>query len=248
MNIKKLADKFPEKDIEWRVQRAGKNNYGEYAVVLAYVTNRAIMERLDEVCEPQNWCNEFRPGPEGGVICGISVRFGDDWVTKWDGAENTDIESVKGGLSSAMKRAGVQWGIGRYLYGLEATYATISDKGKHQASYADEAGKKVWFKWDPPKLPKWALPFDTSVDPDLQEAKNKTIDYISQHESVIGSDVVKNWYLDVDMCKTTEGLEDIHKQALKVVRIYELANSKSQSEIAAEVFEGEEVKDELDIF
>ena len=43
------------------------------SMCLAYVTNRAIMERLDAVCEPQNWKNEFKPAPEGGILCGISI-------------------------------------------------------------------------------------------------------------------------------------------------------------------------------
>jgi hypothetical protein len=78
-------------------------------------------------------------------------------VTKWDGAENTDIEAVKGGLSGAMKRAAVQWGIGRYLYDLDEGWANIHDRGRHSAK--DKNNK--WFKWDPPELPPWALPNPT---------------------------------------------------------------------------------------
>jgi hypothetical protein len=103
---------------------------------------------------PGNWKNEFRPGPDGGVMCGLSVRVGDEWVTKWDGAENTDVEGVKGGLSSAMKRAAVQWGVGRYLYGLDESFAQVSENGSLRGKTKD--GKP--FKWDPPQLPKWALP------------------------------------------------------------------------------------------
>lgn len=42
-----------------------------------------------------------------------------------DGAENTDIEPVKGGLSDAYKRAAVKWGIGRYLYDMEAAWVDV---------------------------------------------------------------------------------------------------------------------------
>lgn len=48
-------------------------------------------------------------------LCGISVKIDNEWVTKWDGAENTDIESVKGGISSSFKRAANMWGIGLEL-------------------------------------------------------------------------------------------------------------------------------------
>jgi hypothetical protein len=119
------------------------------------------MERLDEVCGPANWRNEYRYEAGGAVLCGISIftREPDrdpQWVTKWDGAENTDIEAVKGGLSNAMKRCGVQWGIGRYLYELEEGFAKVHANGAHYQAKKD--GKYDAFNWDPPTLPPWALP------------------------------------------------------------------------------------------
>jgi len=74
---------------------------------LAYISNRASSSAW-MTCRTVGWRNEFTTGPGGGVLCGISVYFGPEigWVTKFDGAENTDFESVKGGLSDSMKRAG----------------------------------------------------------------------------------------------------------------------------------------------
>lgn len=157
MDLAKMHDPFPASDVEWRLQTCGKNASGFWARALAYITNRAIMERLDEVCGPENWRNEFQTAPVGGVLCGISIRVGLEWVTKWDGAENTDIEAVKGGLSGAMKRAAVQWGIGRYLYNLEEGWATCyTDERK--GSFHGQTKDKDRFSWDPPTLPAWALP------------------------------------------------------------------------------------------
>lgn len=155
----RLRDPFAPDDIEWRVQQAGEKNGRPWARVLAYVTNRAIMDRLDEVVGPTHWRNEYVEGPAGGVVCGLSVLVARadgsaEWVTKWDGAENTDVEPVKGGLSNAMKRAAVQWGIGRYLYDLEEGWATIHDGGRFYAKTKE--GKA--FRWDPPTLPGWAVP------------------------------------------------------------------------------------------
>ncbi len=128
IDLKRLQAPFSPEDIEWKPIAISKQT-GK-ALVAPYVTNRAIMDRLDEVCGPENWRNEFRPGPGGGVLCGISIRVGDEWITKWDGAENTDIEPVKGGLSSAMRRAAVQWGIGRYLYRLPNQWVRIDERGR----------------------------------------------------------------------------------------------------------------------
>lgn len=159
ITLDRLREPFAAEDIEWRVQQAGDKNGKPWARVLAYVTNRAIQERLDEVVGPENWQNTFREGPAGGVVCGIVVRISRpdgtaEWITKWDGAENTDIEPVKGGLSNAMKRAAVQWGIGRYLYDLDEGWARVHDGGRFSAKGKDG----TWFKWDPPELPAWATP------------------------------------------------------------------------------------------
>ncbi|HET6568388.1 MAG TPA: Rad52/Rad22 family DNA repair protein [Rhodothermales bacterium] len=128
VDIRRLGDFFTEEDIEWKpITVSKKTNKG---LAAAYITNRAIMDRLDEVVGPENWRNEFKSGPDGGVLCGISVRVGDEWVTKWDGAENSDIEPIKGGLSNAMRRAAVQWGIGRYLYRLPSQWVPVDERGR----------------------------------------------------------------------------------------------------------------------
>jgi hypothetical protein len=157
----KLQAEFLPQDIEWRVQQSGIKNGKPWAMVLAYVTNRAIQQRLDDVFEPQGWGNVYSPGPNGGIVCGISAMG----ATKWDGAENTDIESVKGGLSNSMKRAAVQWGIGRYLYKLPTVFAECTTDRPanrdewHQGKAKDkQSNKDVYFYWRTPDLPPWALP------------------------------------------------------------------------------------------
>lgn len=62
----------------------------------------------------------------------ISIYFQQQkqWLTKWDGADDSDFESVKGGLSDSMKRAAVEWGVGRYLYGMTQIWVKIVQRGK----------------------------------------------------------------------------------------------------------------------
>jgi len=155
--LRHLHDKFPPADLEWRLQSCGKNNKGIWAICLCYVTNRAIMQRLDHVMKPHNWKNEYIAGPQGGILCGLSLRVDGEWITKWDGADNTQVEPVKGGLSDSMKRAAVQWGIGRYLYNLEATFADVCANGQKRGQTKDRES----FRWNPPKLPEWAMPKDS---------------------------------------------------------------------------------------
>ena len=171
MDLKRLADPFPEDDIEWRISRAGMGSRGIYCHCLAYITARAIHARLDDVCGPENWRNEppqvveIRAGRKT-FVAGISIRVEGEWVTKWDVAEATDIEPSKGGFSAATKRAGAQWGIGRYLYYLEETSAEVSDqsgKGWRFASLPDKHGGGKFF-WRPPHLPAWALPKEKEAE------------------------------------------------------------------------------------
>lgn len=164
--LKGLSEPFPSGDIEWRVSRAGRDRQGNiFCMVLAYITARAISNRLDDVVGAGNWCNtplqvsEVRVGVWAMQV-GISIRIGDQWVTKFDVAESTDIEPAKGGFSGAMKRAGAQWGIGRYLYALSETFAETSEnseKGWEYARLSEKHGGGVYY-WKPPILPAWALP------------------------------------------------------------------------------------------
>lgn len=127
-----LAMPFAPEDLEWRLQRVVEAK--ELGIAVPYVTNRAIMGRLDDVVGPENWYNDFKPwhgaGGKEAQLCGISIRYGDGFITKWDGAEDSDIEPVKGGLSDSMKRAAVQWGIGRVLYNMDVVFVEVEKRGK----------------------------------------------------------------------------------------------------------------------
>lgn len=140
----KLSVPFLPSEIEWRIGATNKDKTS--GIALPYITNRAIMNRLDETVGISNWKNEFFI-QDKAKICGISIRIGDEWITKYDGADDTNIEATKGGISNAMKRAAVQWGIGRYLYKLPTMWVGIEPNGK---SYK--------IKGKPPELPNWALP------------------------------------------------------------------------------------------
>ena len=137
-----LSMPFAPEDLEWRLQRTFEYKGETKGVAVAYVTNRAIMGRLDDVVGPENWCNEFRPwhgdGKKQAQLCGISIRFGDAFLTKWDGAEDSDIEPIKGGLSDSMKRAAVQWGIGRVLYNMGTVLVEVEQRGKSWSIKKDQ--------------------------------------------------------------------------------------------------------------
>lgn len=150
VNLNALKALFPPGDIDWRPGKV--SNDKTKAMALAYLDARAVMDRLDDVCGPENWQDSYVAGPQGGLICRLSIRIDGEWVTKEDGAENTDVESVKGGLSDALKRAAVKWGVGRYLYSLPRQWFPC-----------EVYGKSVVLKGRP-RLPDWAIPAGTKDD------------------------------------------------------------------------------------
>jgi hypothetical protein len=105
-------------EIEWRVSNS-KN--GKIHVV-PYITNRCVMDRFDEAFTPAGWQNTFSEWRTKGVKAGIGVYLEDEWIWKYDGADESNIEPTKGGFSDSMKRVAVQWGIGRDLYNYPAVY------------------------------------------------------------------------------------------------------------------------------
>lgn len=141
---KELKKPFKIDEIEWRITAKSKDE--TKGLVVAYITNRAIQNRLDEIFGITGWKNEYIICDKS-KICGLSLLINGEWITKYDGASDTNIESTKGGLSNSMKRAAVQWGIGRYLYKLPSQWVKI----KH-------LGGKNFALDEIPKLPSWAIP------------------------------------------------------------------------------------------
>jgi len=150
-----LQRPFPAEDIEWRIAQCGmkKEDKGPWAKVLAYITARAVHERLDEAFGLFGWKNEFRE---------FAVPGGEE-----NGAPQTGYEAFKGGLSDSEKRTFAELGGGRYLYKLTANWAIIGmKKDKDVTPYFQSAktgdGAHAAFWWGPPKLPAFALPGGTT--------------------------------------------------------------------------------------
>lgn len=148
-----LAAPFSSSDVEWR---AGSTNGDKTkAMALAYITSRAVMQRLDDTFGLGCWWDDYSPGPNGGILCRLTVSFEENGkihtISKCGIADNTDFEAVKGGESDSLKRAAVKFGIGRYLYKLPTKWVAC-----------EQRGKSIVLK-EIPSLPEWALPSGTEA-------------------------------------------------------------------------------------
>lgn len=142
-----LAAEFPRGDVHWRAQTLTAD--GSKALALAYIDARDVMDRLDEVCGPEGWSDSYVETAKGRVICSIAIKTPEEgWVTKSDGAGDTDVEGDKGGMSDAFKRCAVKWGVGRYLYRLPSVWAPCEPRKKQDGSlYLNQKGKPEWKAW-----------------------------------------------------------------------------------------------------
>lgn len=144
--LTQLKQPFEPKFLKWRVGATSKDK--TKGIALAYLDAREVMKRLDEVCGIDGWQAKYIP-VEGGLICELSIKIGDNWITKSNTADNTKVAPIKGGASDALKRAAVLFGVGRYLYYLPNKWVKL------------DAYKNLT---EIPALPDWAKPdiFDTT--------------------------------------------------------------------------------------
>lgn len=146
----KLSAPFPPEAIHWRAQNVTERNGGS-ALALAYIDARDVQDRLDAVCGPENWSDRYEETAKGRVICTLSICGPEGcWISKSDGAGDTDVEGEKGALSDALKRAAVKWGIGRYLYDLGNVWAPCElMKDRDGNLLKNNKGKPQFRQWKP---------------------------------------------------------------------------------------------------
>lgn len=140
MDFKALAAPFPIEEIQWRVGSTYDKGDKIMGMALAYYDARALYDRLDTVCKPENWQIRY-PHANGKTCAEIGIKIKDEWIWKSNGAGDTDFEASKGAFSDAAKRAGVPWGIGRYLYEMKNTWVECEQKGKTKIIKESEYAK-----------------------------------------------------------------------------------------------------------
>lgn len=105
---------------------------GNRALALAYVDARAIQDRLDSVLGVEGWQDDYECLPDGSVICRLRLCLDGEWVTKVDVGSPSEQpdggDRLKAAFSDALKRAGVKFGVGRYLYRLPGQWVDYDPK------------------------------------------------------------------------------------------------------------------------
>jgi len=135
MELKDLKKELPYK---WRVQSA--NQYGANCV--AYIDARFVQDILDEVCGAENWQVKYEEH-KGNLFAHIGIKIGSEWVWKSDCGTESQVEKEKGEASDAFKRAGVMWGIGRFLYSKKIVRLPVKEKNGKYYPYSESQQKFI---------------------------------------------------------------------------------------------------------
>jgi hypothetical protein len=157
-----LAAPFPADRVSWKPQAVSRDK--KRALAVAYIDARDVAQRLDDVVGPLSWQVDHKQVGDQ-IVTGLAIRDPETgaFICKWDtgfvgGAdsesEDTQMKARKGTISDGLKRAGVLWGIGRYLYRLPKVWVDFDVEHKKLANT--------------PSLPQWALP-------DAQRAERKPV-------------------------------------------------------------------------
>lgn len=144
--LKQLKNPFDPKFVKCRVGATDKVK--TKGIALFYIDSREVMKRLDEVCGMDGWARKETETSKG-CICELSVRMpylvngNEKWVLKADVGEFTKSSDFKGASSDSLKRAAVNFGIGRYLYYVPNQWYPLNEKKQFAVK---------------PTLPSWATP------------------------------------------------------------------------------------------
>lgn len=143
-----LSAPFHPNQLEWRAGATTRDK--ERAMALPYVDSREIMERLDRILGPNNWKHTIVPNMDN-IVVHLSIRVGDEWITRSGIGSREDGEGQRGGdLSAAGKatyafrRAAAAFGISRYLWFYDAPWVPYNKEKRRLAQI--------------PRLPKEMLP------------------------------------------------------------------------------------------
>jgi len=207
MNLTKLKEPFPARQIKWRV--GATNQDKTQGLALAYIDARAVMNRLDNVLGSKNWQKKYNLGDNGEIICSIGIKVDGEWIWKSGGAGKTNFEAIKGGLSDAFKRAAVCWGIGRYLYSLPQQWVPIKQQGKNYVIKKE------------PELPPKFLPQNLI----------KKIRSIYQQNSVVAEEIIKQYLTEIDIEAKLSNVGRVNKEEAEEL-LKRLRNDLDVKEVA----------------
>lgn len=157
IDFDELTKKFEEKLIKWRIDStyAEKNGVPTKAWTVPYLDARDVAERLDDVVGQPQWNDQYEVIGNGSMQCFLTIYdedFPNGKQTKAGigGPGNSD-NPAKAAESDSLKRAGLKWGIARYIYRSNRVRVKLkTSKGDNMIYGGKFANQNVYF--EPPSI------------------------------------------------------------------------------------------------
>jgi hypothetical protein len=131
-----LAAPFDPAHVEWRP--VGKGGANAHVELVAYLEAATVADRLDAVVGGA-WSFELEPVVvAGNELMVARGRLSIHGCTRDGIGTATNWEPSKGCASDALKRAGVLWGVGRYLASLPHVHCQLDAKGEIPAAMLEK--------------------------------------------------------------------------------------------------------------
>lgn len=133
-----LLKPFHRADVEIKI--SATNREKSRGLVAPYADMRVYFTRLDQICGVENWSHTITLGQLGSVcaltIFGVTKSAAGDYPIDTPGRppEENKVTSAE---AQAFKRACAAFGLGRYLYTFQETWAPLTEDGK---KFIDPAG------------------------------------------------------------------------------------------------------------
>jgi hypothetical protein len=136
-----LRAPFPPGQEQYRLGPTWEADGERWGRPLLFIDARTVFDRLDAAVGPGGWETHLERLGTGVYLCRLTVLG----VSRSDVgiAGENESEKEKAGASDAIKRAAVQFGIGRYLYDLDLPPVKLEMQGKDW---------RLPQRWRPPSL------------------------------------------------------------------------------------------------
>ena len=209
---KKIRCLKPE-EIEIRVQQITEKG----AQLLLYKDSRCDKRILDETYGISGWKNRYEE-IKGNLFCTISIWDDEkqQWVDKCDCGTESFSEKEKGEASDAFKRAGFNVGIGRELYTRIFYFASVPTKKNDKGKYDLEN-----------KFEKFTV---AEISTNEETEKIEKIKIANSKGNIVFSYGYPKTS-KIDTQKTTEPVEMIDADQIKVIHTLFTKIEKSESQI-----------------
>ncbi|MDA3813658.1 MAG: Rad52/Rad22 family DNA repair protein [Candidatus Cloacimonetes bacterium] len=186
---KKLKEPVRRSDLSFNITNVDKTN--RKVQVKSQIKSQALMNRLDDLFGIDGWKDRYAV-LYNCVTCKLSIKLGDNWITKENSAPLVNAESLNEAFTDALRQAAVRFGLGRYLLDLPNIYVDIMENkpenSKHEVHFFQSGELSGW--WEEPDYPSKDASENSSVVTDVKKSDFSEFSLTEKLEYLISKQII----------------------------------------------------------